>query len=117
MSKKLVDKKKVIPLGLFFIVLIVLMTCTHFCTNIWFLLTENGYFVPQESSIFRFEPTKMNVGSGGWWLYGKDNEYYYALYQSGYLTLQKGNEPENFDEFDYHTWGENVEYHLIRELR
>ena len=104
-------KSKVILLGLFSVLLIVLMTCTHSCTNLWYLLTENGYFIPQESSIFSFEATKMNLGSGGWWIYGEDNKYYYALYQSGYLKLQKGNEPENFDKFDYHTWGENVKYH------
>jgi hypothetical protein len=93
-------------------VLVVLAVCTHSCTNLWYLLTENGYFVPQESNIFCFNATKMNPGSGGWWIYGEDGKYWYALYQSGYLKLRKGNGPENFDKFNYRTWGESAEYRL-----
>jgi len=95
-------KSKIIPIII--LLLIVLMTSTNTFTNLWYLLTENGYFIPQESNIFHFKVTKMNSGSGGWWIYGEDNKYYYASYQSGYLKLQKGDESENFDKFNYYTW-------------
>ena len=95
------------------LILIALMN-THFFINAWRLLTENGYFIPQESSIFRFDATEMNEGSGGWWLYGEDDKYYYGIPQNGicdyyydsdfYFKLQKGDEPENFDRLDCNTW-------------
>jgi hypothetical protein len=108
-------KSKIIKLvGFFFLITFFLMTCTHSCVNLWCLLTENGYFIPQESNIFSFDATEMNSGSGGWWIYGEDKKYYYALYQLGYIKLLKGNEPDNFDRFNYHTWGENSEY-IIKE--
>jgi hypothetical protein len=72
-------------------------------------VTENGYFIPQESNFFIFNATKMNEGSGGWWLYGEDKTYYYGLnaepdFLPKYFKLQKGKEPKNFDKFNYKTW-------------
>ena len=99
-------KNKILLLGIIFILLFLFLSLTHSCSNIWSLLTENGYFIPQESNIFSFNATKMNSGSGGWWLYGEDKKYYYALISSGYLKLQKGKEPEGFNKFDFNTWGE-----------
>ena len=102
-------KSKIIVFGIIFASLTMFKSCVRSCSNGWCLLTENGYFIPQESSISRFEATKMNEGSGGWWLYGEDNKYYYGLniepdYSPKYFKLQKGKEPDNFDKFDYHTW-------------
>jgi hypothetical protein len=77
--------------------------------NSWFLLTDNVYFIPAESNIFIFKVTKMNDGSGDWWLYGEDNKYYYGLnidegYDPKYYKLDKGKETINFDKHDYNTW-------------
>ena len=55
-------KNKILLLGIIFILLFLFMSLTHFCSNIWGLLTENGYFIPQESNIFSFNATKMNSG-------------------------------------------------------
>jgi len=70
------------------------LICSSFFGNLWLIVTENYYKIPKESSIFTFEPTKMNEGSGGWWIYGEDNLNYYAntldsinkiIYRSQYL--------------------------------
>ena len=45
--------------------------------NLWSLLTARGYLIPTSSSVFTFEPTRMNQGSGEWWLYGEDGAFYY----------------------------------------
>jgi len=98
-------KNKVIVSIIVFILLIMLGCYSHIFINLWCIVTENGYFIPQESNILVFNATKMNSGSGGWWLYGEDNKYYYALNPfGGYLKLQKGNEPSDFDKFNYETW-------------
>lgn len=46
-------------------------------TNLWLSLTDNDYAVPAESSHWQFRPTRMNTGSGGWWVYGEDRTHYY----------------------------------------
>jgi hypothetical protein len=43
------------------------------------LLMDRGYFIPDRSSIFSFEPVRMNEGSGEWWLVGADRGSYYAM--------------------------------------
>ncbi len=45
--------------------------------NSWHLVTSSSYIVPEESSVFTFHVTKMNEGSGEWWLYGEDSRYFY----------------------------------------
>ena len=82
---------------------------THFLSNSWNLFTDCQYFIPNESTIFSFRPTKMNEGSGGWWLYGEDKQYYYGLNvepgsQPEYFKQKKGEEPSNFDCINYKTW-------------
>ncbi len=81
---------------------------THFFGNAWYLTTDSGYFIPAESNIFTFNATKWNDGSGDWWLYGEDKNYYYGLNIEDttpkYFALQKGLEPEKIDKFDYKTW-------------
>jgi hypothetical protein len=100
---------------IFIAILVLLAMCNskkfqHFCSNsLCYLFENNGFFIPEESSIFRFEATKWNSGSGEWWLYGEDDKYYYALnteepYLPKYFKLQKGNESKNFDKLNYHTW-------------
>ena len=46
--------------------------------NVWLSATDSDYRIPPQSSVFTFRATRMNPGSGGWWLYGEDDERYYA---------------------------------------
>ena len=105
-------KKVIIILSAVIISLITLAGFSRFFVNLYGIVDDKGYFIPQESNMFIFKVTKMNEGSGEWWLYGEDNRYYYGLnvepdYVPEYFKLKKGNEPENFDKWDYHTWGSN----------
>lgn len=100
-------KKKAFYLILFAFILT--FSFTSVFGNIWLLLTENGYEIPKESSIFTFEATKMNDGSGGWWIYGEDNEKYYALSTDSinsilFIDKLQSKKIENFDKFNYETW-------------
>ena len=61
----------VIGLGGLFVAVFAAQT---FLMNSWLLLTEYAYFIPAESSMWRFEATVMNPGSGEWWLYGQDGK-------------------------------------------
>lgn len=49
--------------------------------NLWSIVTGRGYEIPEGSSVFTFRPLLMNTGSGEWWIYGMDGEFYY--YQDG----------------------------------
>jgi len=100
------NMKLAIPL---LVIAFILACYTHVFSNLWLILMGNGcYIIPQESNIFIFSPTKMNDGSGDWWLYGEDNEYYYSFESHGYyIKLQKGKEPKNFDKFNCETWNIN----------
>ncbi len=81
--------------------------------NIWLTLVESEYFIPPESSMFTFQATKMNSGSGEWWLFGEDRHYFYGLNtqteQPLYWVQEKNMLPMGFDRFDYTTWTEYVE--------
>jgi hypothetical protein len=85
-----------------------LLAATEFFQNGWGIITDKNYFIPDESNIFVFKVSKMNDGSGDWWLYGEDAKYYYALNQESgspkYFRFSKGREPENFDKFNYAAW-------------
>jgi hypothetical protein len=50
---------------------------TNLWSNLWLTLTDREYLIPPQSSLWWFEPTHMNPGSGGWWLYGEDRDHYY----------------------------------------
>jgi len=93
---------------LLIICIIVVIYSENMLSNVWFLITEKSFFIPKESSLFTFEPTQMNDGSGDWWLYGKDRNNYYALNIENknplYFKLEKGNETKNFDKLNYQTW-------------
>lgn len=45
--------------------------------NLWGLLTDRLYLIPTESSLWSFRVSKMNPGSGDWWIYGEDAKNYY----------------------------------------
>ncbi len=94
--------------GLLFFVLAMLLF-TPLGGNIWFLMTEPGYIVPAESSVFTFRPTVLNPGSGDWWIYGEDGDNYYHFIGKGerpygYIPRLKAEEVVGFDPQDYSTW-------------
>ncbi|RYG15279.1 MAG: hypothetical protein EOO07_15775 [Chitinophagaceae bacterium] len=75
--------------------------------NSWYLLVGNGFVIPNESSILTFEVTKMNEGSGEWWLYGQDEQFYYHfLGENGrsYIKIAKVNNCNGFNPHDSGTW-------------
>ena len=56
----------------------VLGASTQFFSNLWGLLTGKVFVIPSQSSIFTFKTTKINQGSGDYWLYGQDQNNYYT---------------------------------------
>lgn len=82
---------------------------TTFFGNVWLLATGEGYVIPAESSVFTFEATAMNEGSGDWWLYGEDGNNFYR-YTGGsphaYVTYDKtrAGTCQGFDRHDVKTW-------------
>ena len=100
--------KKLIA-GVIIILCVLLVTLTSVLGNLFSILTENEFIIPKESSIFTFEATKMNDGSGGWWLYREDYKKYYALSMDStnmIINIDKiqAHKFKNFDKFDYKTW-------------
>jgi hypothetical protein len=89
-------------------------------------LLQNNYFIPKESNVCVFETTMQGEGSGGGWVYGEDDKYYYGLSLRSesradniyYFILRKGQESQNFNRFDYYTWNkrEGVNW-LPKKLR
>ncbi|MEM7600728.1 MAG: hypothetical protein AAF357_04865 [Verrucomicrobiota bacterium] len=80
-------------------------------TNCWMLVTGNGFFIPDESSVFAFRITQMNPGSGEWWLHGEDKRFYFtygqtegAIYHA--FPKEKLSECSNLDPLDFETWCE-----------
>ncbi|ARU56846.1 hypothetical protein OLMES_2798 [Oleiphilus messinensis] len=72
--------KSFIPtLSIAIITLILLTVFTYLPvgSNLWHVMTSNGYIIPKESSLFSFQVIEMNQGSGEWWTYGRDDQYYY----------------------------------------
>lgn len=80
--------------------------------NLWLMLNDLGsYRVPARSSIFTFDPTVLNEGSGGWWIYGEDLSSYYWFADgapSGPLSIRKSVAARcaGFVPTDHTTWCE-----------
>jgi len=75
------------------------------------LLDLGSYRVPPRASIFTFEPTVINEGSGGWWIYGEDLTRYYWFADgapSGPLSIRKSAAARcaGFVPTDHTTWCE-----------
>ncbi|XZQ06075.1 hypothetical protein ACJVDK_09130 [Pedobacter sp. MW01-1-1] len=91
------------------VLIVIVMFLKNLVINFWYLNTDENYFIPKESSIRTFEATQMNEGSGDWWLYGEDKDYYYGLnietVTPRYYILKKGRETKNFDKLNYNKWG------------
>jgi hypothetical protein len=91
------------------IVVTVLVSFTYALGNAWLMLTGQGYEIPEESSIFTFNATVMNNGSGEWWIYGEDGRNYYH-YTGGsprsYIALAKAQSTKcpAFDRHSITTW-------------
>lgn len=106
------SKKKLL---IYFFVLILLLSISMISdvfSNIWNLLTARGFIIPKESSILTFRTTLLNQGSGEWWIYGEDNNFFY--YFTGEekmpyikITRTAASNCKNFDPLNYLTWCDN----------
>ncbi|MGF6907116.1 DUF4952 domain-containing protein [Fusobacterium sp. PH5-44] len=97
------------------VLIILLGFSTELFSNIYYSIIGNSYIIPDESNIFFFKVTKMNEGSGDYWLYGKDKNYYYSSMKNSdnipYIKISKAesekikSERSNyFNEINYKTW-------------
>ncbi|MEG0184599.1 MAG: hypothetical protein RR704_14220 [Stenotrophomonas sp.] len=80
---------------------------TPLVSNLAMLLMDRSNFIPEQSSIFLFEPYVINDGSSNYWLYGMDRTYYYHFtYQAEvpYLYIARKNTCPGFDRTDVRTW-------------
>ncbi len=98
-------------IGLFIVaVLFIAGFSTPLYSNLWGVLTGKGFTIPEESSLFTFQVTKMNEGSGEYWLYGMDENYYYSQMRpdekKAYIKIskEKAEEIESFDKTNFKTW-------------
>jgi hypothetical protein len=77
---------------LFIVLLFGVSMISDFFNNAWCLLTGRGFVIPKASSIFTFRATLMNQGSGEWWVYGEDGNFFYYFTGEGetpYLKIAK----------------------------
>ncbi len=86
------------------------MVSTEVVTNLWFSITAQEFIIPEESSFFTFKVTKMNEGSGEWWLYAEDKNYFYTMetldFKKSYMKISRkqANQIITFDKFNYKSW-------------
>lgn len=90
-----------------------LSLATPALANAMGLAAEKVYIIPEESSLWRFRPTVMNRGSGDWWLYGEDADYYYHFEGSkevAYHAFRRSDVSQcpNFEPHNYETWCVNL---------
>ena len=71
-------KKLLLLIITIFAIILYLSKKTYLFENLWGKITDNNYIIPDESSLLKFQATKMNQGSGDWWLYGEDENYYFS---------------------------------------
>ena len=94
---------------LVFVIVIVVLVFSNAIINGIFSISDSFYIIPKESSYNSFESTLMNEGSGGWWIYGKDDSKYYFF--SGdeekpyvFIDRDKAKTIEDFNPHDIATW-------------
>lgn len=102
-------KKIIFASGLFLVFIITLtLIKPNFIVNSWFIFTDSDYVIPKESKIFSFNPTVMNSGSGDWWIYGEDSNYYYYFTGNDIAYIKRSKKSakkcDGFNPHDYHTW-------------
>jgi hypothetical protein len=95
-------KPKFILTGL--AVLCVIYLSARATPNLWGLLIDSAYFIPEGSSVFTFRSTVPNPGSGDWWLYGEDSRYYYYFEDDVKLSKQVAETCQGFLKDDFTTW-------------
>lgn len=88
----------------FFLLLAYLMFCTEFFPNAGALVASRGYFIPEESSLFRFRVTLDNPGNGEYWLYGEDDAFFYYSGVTPYAVMARDVPCPGLDKRDYRTW-------------
>ncbi len=67
---------------------------TQLVSNAMMLLMDRSNFIPEQSSIFFFEPYVISDGSSNDWQYGKDLTYYYHFtYQADAPYLYTAHTP------------------------
>lgn len=78
--------------------------------NGWSLLVSRGFFIPRESSVYRFRTLVEHEGSGEWWVYGEDDRYFYyagdGVAPHDYVTIKKSDAARcpGFRPTDFGTW-------------
>lgn len=87
-----------------FLLLLYVVLCTNFFSNIGSLIASRGYFIPEESSLFTFHVTLENTGSGEYWLYGEDDAFYYYAGVMPYIVMAKDVPCPGLDKLDYRIW-------------
>jgi hypothetical protein len=96
---------------LFLAALFILMGMVFFTPlggNLWFLLREELYLIPESSTVFTFRPTALNEGPGDFWVYGEDSRRFYHFGGEpdtlrSVLRVQSA-DIEGFDPLDVRTW-------------
>lgn len=83
--------------------------CTSIFGNIFSLIIEKEYFIPEQSSIFTFNETIGNEGSSDVWRYGEDYSNYYfnlSTFDNDVLFFPKKNinSCPGFNPKDVTTW-------------
>ena len=91
------------------VVAIALSAFTPFSMNCWLVATGRGFEIPDGSSLFRFRVTKMNTGSGEWWLYGEDRDFFYVASEFEgvrYHAFPRARTEDcpGFERLDFTTW-------------
>ena len=95
---------------LILVLVVVLITASwNGLINGWHIATGRGFIVPKESSIFQFHATVMNEGSGEWWVYGEDSNFYYYFTGDSTMPYIKYNKQmaltcKSFDRLNHLTW-------------
>jgi hypothetical protein len=76
--------------------------------NLWFLINDDSYMIPEESSLYSFEPTQLKDKTESRWIYGKDGERFYYRKDTDvhYYIISKAaaDSCRNFNQFDISTW-------------
>jgi hypothetical protein len=74
--------------------------------NISSYVFDDYFFIPEQSNIFKFSQLKQNNGSGDYWTYGRDNNYYYSVdnkFGAPYIYTD-GKDCPSFNQMNVETW-------------